>query len=70
MASTNDYHPVFYPHYNQIDFYAGTDRGRYYDPCYFQIIVSQIGVDQRTTLMIKNIPNKYTVQHLAEEIDR
>lgn len=27
-------------------------------------------MDARTTLMIKNIPNKYTIQLLAEEIDR
>lgn len=43
---------------------------RYYDPSYFAIDVESIGADQRTTLMIKNIPNKYTIQFLAEEIDR
>ncbi len=29
-----------------------------------------LGKDPRTTLMIKNIPNKYTIQYLSEEIDR
>jgi hypothetical protein len=28
-----------------------------------------IGNDWRTTLMIRNIPNKYTVNELAHEID-
>ena len=34
------------------------------------IDINSIESDQRTTLMIKNIPNKYTIQFLAEEIDR
>jgi RNA recognition motif-containing protein len=29
-----------------------------------------LGYDPRTTIMIKNIPNKYTIQFLSEEIDR
>jgi hypothetical protein len=43
---------------------------RYYDPNYFVIELANIGKDQRTTLMIKNIPNKYSIQFLADEIDR
>ena len=34
------------------------------------IDVERVGCDPRTTLMIKNIPNKYTIQSLAEEIDK
>lgn len=41
-----------------------------FDQSYFIIDASNIGNDIRTTLMIKNIPNKYTIQFLAEEIDR
>ena len=43
---------------------------RYFDLSYFVIDVRSISEDGRTTLMIKNIPNKYTIQSLAEEIDR
>lgn len=43
---------------------------RYYDQSFFLINIEAIGSDDRTTLMIKNIPNKYTIQFLAEEIDR
>ncbi len=41
-----------------------------FDQNYFIIDVQNIDNDQRTTLMIKNIPNKYTIQFLADEIDR
>ena len=40
------------------------------DPFYFVIEPTNLEKDQRTTLMIKNIPNKYTIEYLAEEIDR
>lgn len=40
------------------------------DQNYFIIDAQNIDNDQRTTLMIKNIPNKYTIQFLADEIDR
>ncbi len=36
------------------------------DQNYFIIDAQNIGNDQRTTLMIKNIPNKYTIQFLAD----
>ena len=66
-ASTNDRFSTYYTQFYPMEYY--TERGRYYDPSYFQITPESIGADQRTTLMIKNIPNKYTVQLLAEEID-
>ena len=28
-----------------------------------------MGYDPRTTIMIRNIPNKYTIKELSEEID-
>lgn len=31
--------------------------------------VDAIGYDPRTTIMIRNIPNKYTIKDLSEEID-
>ena len=43
---------------------------RYYDPNVFDIDPFNIGNDPRTTLMIKNIPNKYTIQDLSNEIDQ
>lgn len=35
----------------------------------FIITPEYICNDPRTTLMIKNIPNKYTIHYLSEEID-
>ena len=35
----------------------------------FVVRPERVGVDPRTTLMIRNIPNKYGVRELAEEID-
>lgn len=69
FASTNDHYSCYYPSmYQQLMEYA--EKNRYYDPSYFLISAANLDYDQRTTLMIKNIPNKYTVQFLAEEIDR
>lgn len=42
---------------------------KYYDMNVFDIDPLNIGNDPRTTLMIKNIPNKYTIQDLSNEID-
>lgn len=42
---------------------------RYYDLSQFVIDIDSIGRDTRTTLMIKNIPNKYSIQNLSAEID-
>lgn len=53
----------------QLQDYAMIDKTRYYDPSVFQVDLQNIGRDPRTTLMIKNIPNKYTVQNLSSEID-
>jgi hypothetical protein len=35
----------------------------------FEINPLSIGRDPRTTLMVRNIPNKYTIQDLSYEID-
>lgn len=49
--------------------YLMTDKIKYYDNTVFEISPINIGNDPRTTLMIKNIPNKYTIQDLSYEID-
>lgn len=36
----------------------------------FTIVPEYIASDSRTTIMIRNIPNKYTIKELSEEIDR
>ena len=35
----------------------------------YEIVFDRIEVDGRTTAMIKNIPNKYSLAGLADEID-
>jgi hypothetical protein len=40
-----------------------------YDCNVFEVRVDIIGYDPRTTIMIRNIPNKYTIKDLSEEID-
>ncbi len=40
-----------------------------YDFNVFEMRVDIIGYDPRTTIMIRNIPNKYTIKDLSEEID-
>lgn len=35
----------------------------------YQVFPEYINNDARTTVMIRNIPNKYTIRELAEEID-
>ena len=40
-----------------------------YDCNVFDVRVDMIGYDPRTTFMIRNIPNKYTIKDLSEEID-
>lgn len=45
--------------------YIMTDKIRYYDNTVFDINPMNIGHDPRTTLMIKNIPNKYTIEDLS-----
>ena len=47
-----------------------TEKIRYYDNTVFEINPITIGHDPRTTLMIKNIPNKYTIEDLSNEIDQ
>jgi hypothetical protein len=53
-----------------LSYYDYCERLRQLDPLYFEIDADRISLDARTTLMIKNIPNKYTIQLLSEEIDR
>lgn len=50
--------------------YMLANKVRYYDCQTFDINPLTIGHDPRTTLMIKNIPNKYTIQDLSNEIDQ
>ena len=47
------------------------DQQQYINPMSISFIVQPeyIEHDWRTTLMIRNIPNKYTVNELADEID-
>jgi len=70
IASTNDQFSGYFPQMYQQNYVIYDYERRYYDPNYFVIDVGSINGDGRTTLMIKNIPNKYTIQSLAEEIDR
>ena len=37
-----------------------------YDNNIFEVRPDQIGYDPRTTIMIRNIPNKYTIKELSE----
>lgn len=37
-----------------------------YDSNVFEVRVDVIGYDPRTTIMIRNIPNKYTIKDLSE----
>lgn len=71
FASTIDIYPNMY--YSEMLTYQPDfqlfEKQKYYDPSIFIIQIENIGRDPRTTLMIKNIPNKYTIQHLADEID-
>ena len=69
IASTIDFHPLLYPTYFQFGDFNYQEKCRV-DPFYFVIEPMNLEKDQRTTLMIKNIPNKYTIEFLAEEIDR
>ena len=70
IASTNDQFSGYYPQVYPQAYAMYEYERRYYDPSYFIIDQEDIDRDGRTTLMIKNIPNKYTIQSLAEEIDR
>ena len=66
-----------YPH---MQFMNGSDTQSsfYYNQSYaqakisqsFEIVFEQILEDGRTTVMIKNIPNKYSLSALADEIDK
>ena len=69
FASTLDRYPndPYYGNYlaYQLQEYALVDKTKYYDPSIFLIELNNIGRDPRTTLMIKNIPNKYSIQDLS-----
>lgn len=49
--------------------YIMGDKITYYNPNNFDIDPQTICYDPRTTLMVRNIPNKYTIQDLSYEID-
>lgn len=40
-----------------------------YDSNVYSVLLDNIGNDPRTTIMIRNIPNKYTIDDLSREID-
>lgn len=60
--------PVYY---HSMDF--NVDNGGYqvkqFEGNVFEVRPNEIGYDPRTTIMIRNIPNKYTIKDLSEEID-
>ena len=68
-----DYQPQIY--YHSVDFntenfgFQYKQRPQSYDGNVFQARLDTIGFDPRTTIMIRNIPNKYTIKQLSEEID-
>ena len=69
VASTNDQFSCYYPQMYQQNYPIYDYSRREYDQKDYVIQVENIGRDWRTTLMIKNIPNKYSIKSLADEID-
>lgn len=71
-ASTMDYQmPGFYHTAEyQKSFYEYKQRSDSLEQNVFEIRAEVIGFDPRTTIMIRNIPNKYSISDLSEEIDR
>jgi hypothetical protein len=63
-ASTNDYNCI-----QPVTVQWEPTKPAAQSPNQFEIRPELICVEWRTTLMIRNIPNKYTVNELAEEID-
>jgi hypothetical protein len=49
--------------------YDYRSKNQYYEGNIFLVKPNEIGNDPRTTIMIRNIPNKYTITDLADEID-
>ena len=68
-ASTTDF-----PNYQTLSFQA-FDSSKVlksrstYNPNVFTVSSEDIGNDPRTTIMIRNIPNKYTIDDLSREIN-
>jgi hypothetical protein len=60
--------PVYYQSmdYNPQNFVYQTKQAiPAYDGNVFEVRVNEIGYDPRTTIMIRNIPNKYTIKDLS-----
>ncbi len=62
-----DVQPGYFGNYASNYYYYGYRP--YPEGSSFLVSSSEIGSDPRTTVMIRNIPNKYTITDLASEID-
>lgn len=74
-ASTIDVHPNYYMNYQQGQEYYASYSEEYRlqqseEGSSYTIDIVNIKNDPRTTIMIRNIPNKYTIKELSEEIDQ
>jgi hypothetical protein len=70
FASTMDVQPGggYFGNYAG-NYYYGYGYRPYPEGSSFLVSSTEIGSDPRTTVMIRNIPNKYTITDLASEID-
>jgi hypothetical protein len=73
-ASTIDVHPshpslAYYGRYTSQTYYYDYSYKPYEEGSLYQVFPEYIHNDARTTVMIRNIPNKYTIKELADEID-
>ncbi len=73
-ASTVDYQMPVYYHSTDLGenvfSYGYKQRSQSFDGMSNEIRLNEIGYDARTTIMIRHIPNKYTINDLSEEIDK
>jgi len=77
-ASTMDFQqPNYYPHsrtHSSVMMSHEEQNGSYeykqkfspFEPNSFEVRPDDIGYDPRTTFMIRNIPNKYTIKDLSQ----
>ena len=71
----NQYNNYVLNKYNYYNYYKyknkHSKRNNNIEPSFFAINLDNIlkGIDKRTTIMIRHIPNKYSYQNLLEEID-
>ena len=71
----NQYNNYVLNKYNYYNYYKYKNkyfkRNNNIEPSFFAINLDNIlkGIDKRTTIMIRHIPNKYSYQNLLEEID-